>query len=88
MEQYPKNQQASIATYGPQEYYVDKSIGVSGTGFGASPAQVGSNEWPLNQIYSATPFGNAITYSFAESQSDGDITPSDSVLDGTSGRWN
>ena len=88
VEQYQNNQQASIVTYEQQQdqYYGDKCAQVAS--YGASSAeQVGPNEWPMIQTYSTPSFVNGITYSFTDSQSDGDITPSGSVIDGAS-RWN
>ncbi|KAI4350937.1 hypothetical protein L6164_005339 [Bauhinia variegata] len=86
MDQYPNNNnnQSLMVAYEQNGYYVDKSpIEMTGyePGSGSGSGSGSGNEWPMNSTYASTSaFGNDIAYSFSESQSDGDINPSN--------RWN
>ncbi|KAK2385498.1 hypothetical protein P8452_40223 [Trifolium repens] len=82
------NHQAPVIAYDQNDFFGDKSL--EGGNYVASHnnnAQIGGIQW--SPPFPTSPFMNAISYSFTDSQSDdGDITPSTSVpvIDGAS-RW-
>ncbi|CAJ1936854.1 unnamed protein product [Sphenostylis stenocarpa] len=78
MEQFPNNHQASDIAYDQQDYFDDKST-EGGNYVPTHNAQIGCSEWGVN-----TTFVNGMLYSFSDSQSDSDISPS---VDGAT-RWN
>jgi len=78
MEQIPNNLQASVIAY-DQNYFGDKFE----EGSNYNP-QVGCSEWGVNATFGTTALMNGIPYSFSDSQSDSEITPS---VDGAT-RWN
>ncbi|KAJ1437904.1 hypothetical protein SESBI_03329 [Sesbania bispinosa] len=88
VEQFPNNHQASLITYDQNNYYGDKSI-EAGNYVPSHNAQIGYSEWAVNATFATTGSPvNGMPFSFSESQSDGDITPSGSgsVIHGAA-RW-
>lgn len=88
-DQFPNNHQALVmASCNQNDYFGDKSA-EGGSYVPSQSAQIGCSEWPMNATFAAGSFMNAMPYSFSESQSDGDITPSGSGsgIDGAA-RWN
>lgn len=80
VEQYANNHlhQASVMAYDENDFMGEKCREVVG-----SNAQIGGcSEWTLNPTFTSTSFVNGISYSFSDSQSDGDMTPSASFIDG------
>ncbi|CAJ2676127.1 unnamed protein product [Trifolium pratense] len=90
MEQFQNNNnhQAPGIAYDQNDFFGDKSMeGGNYVSSHNNNAQIGSIQW--SPPFPTSPFMNAISYSFTDSQSDdGDITPSTSgpVVDGVS-RW-
>ena len=86
MEQMPNNSNSEAITFDGGDYFGD-SYETNNVPIG------GSSEWPLNinnAAFSATSYVNpSMSYNnFLETQSDGDITPSSSLLDGSATpRW-
>ncbi|KAK7358268.1 hypothetical protein VNO77_00194 [Canavalia gladiata] len=80
VEQFPNNHQASVIAYDQNDYFGDKCA-EAGSYVSGHNAQIGCGEWPVNATFATTSYG--IPYSFSESQSDGDISPS---IDGAP-RW-
>ncbi|XP_054794684.1 protein SAR DEFICIENT 1-like [Prosopis cineraria] len=85
MEQMPNNNNNLGMTYDHQVGFLQEGYGI-----GTDNVQIGgSSEWPANATFSATSYVNAaMSYNFSETQSDGNITPSVSLMDGaTTPRW-
>ncbi|KAG5041735.1 hypothetical protein AAZX31_05G222300 [Glycine max] len=82
LEQFPNNHQASLIAYDQNDYFGDKSAEV-GNYVPTHNAQIGCSEWAVNGTFGTTSFVNGIPYSFLDSQSDSDISPS---VDGAA-RW-
>ena len=82
LEEFPNNHQASLIAYDQNDYFGDKSAEV-GNYVPTHNAQMGCSDWAVNGTFGTTSFVNGIPYSFLDSQSDSDISPS---VDGAA-RW-
>ncbi|XP_028800150.1 protein SAR DEFICIENT 1 [Neltuma alba] len=85
MEQMPNNSNGNneAISFGNEMDFLGDSYATNNVEIG------GSGEWGLNNpVFSAASYVNAMTYNFSETQSDGNITPSASLMDGSAtSRW-
>ncbi|KAL2342467.1 hypothetical protein Fmac_003752 [Flemingia macrophylla] len=83
VEQFPNNHQASQIEYDQNDYLGDHEPAEAGNYVSNHNSQIGCSEWTVNATFGTTSLMSGMPYSFSESQSENDITPS---VDGAP-RW-